>query len=71
VVALPCGLDEQGTPFGIQVIGAMYTDHHLLSAASALELAFKGQSELSRPVPDFDVLAKTESNCSVLGKQVT
>jgi len=71
VVALPCGLDQQGTPFGLQIVGRMYTDHQLLSAASALEQAFKGMVELSRPVPDFDTLAKTESSCRTLGKQVS
>jgi Asp-tRNA(Asn)/Glu-tRNA(Gln) amidotransferase A subunit family amidase/L-aminopeptidase/D-esterase-like protein len=71
VVALPCGLDEQGTPFGIQIVGGMYEDHHLLSAANALEQAFAAQAELSRPVPAFDALAKCESSCVTLGKQVT
>ncbi len=70
VVALPCGLDEQGTPFGIQVVGAMYSDHQLLSAASALEEAFSGIKELARPEPDFQVLENTESFCRTLGKEI-
>ncbi|MEO2175223.1 MAG: amidase [bacterium] len=70
VVALPCGLDEQGTPFGIQVVGAMFSDYRLLSAARALEQKLAVQAELSRPVPDFDALAKTESSCRTLGKLV-
>ena len=51
VVALPCGLDEQGTPFGIQVVGPMYGDHRLLSVARALEAAFAADPRTARPVP--------------------
>ena len=51
VVALPCGLDEQGTPFGIQVVGPMYGDHRLLSVARALEVAFAADPRTARPVP--------------------
>ncbi|XOV87788.1 MAG: amidase [Pseudomonadota bacterium] len=50
VVALPCGLDARGTPFGIQVVGPMYSDHALLGAAHALEQAFSGDIHLRRPV---------------------
>jgi len=56
VVALPCGLDSAGLPFGVQVIGQMYGDHQLLSAAMALEMAFAEDPELARPVPDFEAL---------------
>ncbi len=70
VVALPCGLDEAGTPFGIQVIGSMYGDHALLRAAHALEQAFAGDAMLARPRPDFDRLATTPSQCRTLGRQV-
>ncbi len=41
VTALPFGMDEQGTPFGIQVIGPMYQDRRLLSIAQALEHGVK------------------------------
>ncbi|XOV85805.1 MAG: amidase [Pseudomonadota bacterium] len=51
VVALPCGLDEQGTPFGIQIVGPIYEDHKLLSAAAAIERAFAQDDVLRRPVP--------------------
>jgi len=68
VVALPCGLDEQGTPFGIQVVGAMYSDQRLLSAARALEHYFSGMPTLTRPTPDFDVLSRTPSTCRTEGR---
>jgi amidase len=70
VVALPCGLDEQATPFGLQVIGPMYADRALLSAAQALEQAFSGSPNLARPIPDFEVLAHTDSTCRTVGKTV-
>jgi amidase len=50
VTALPCGLDEQGTPFGIQVIGPMYQDRRVLSIAHALEHTFAADPILARPV---------------------
>lgn len=59
VTALPCGLDEAGLPFGIQVIGPMYGDHNLLSAAAALEHILAAADATVRPVPDFAALAAT------------
>jgi Asp-tRNA(Asn)/Glu-tRNA(Gln) amidotransferase A subunit family amidase len=68
VVALPCGLDETGAPFGIQIIGAMYEDHELLRVAHALEQRFAAEPLLARPRPDFDALASTTSSCRTLGR---
>ena len=70
VVALPCGVDEAGTPFGVQVIGAMYGDRELLRSAQALERAFSSDPLLARPRPDFDRLATTTSQCRTLGRAV-
>ena len=63
VVALPCGRDAQGTPFGIQVIGPMYGDRALLGAAQALEQTFAADAELARPRPDMALLQRTQSDC--------
>jgi Asp-tRNA(Asn)/Glu-tRNA(Gln) amidotransferase A subunit family amidase len=63
VVALPCGRDAQGTPFGIQVVGQMYDDRRLLGIAAALEAAFARDVQLARPVPDVAALATTVSEC--------
>jgi len=60
VLALPCGRDSAGLPFGIQVIGRMYCDHQLLSTAMALENAFATDPELTRPVPDFEALENAD-----------
>ena len=63
VVALPCGLDEYGMPFGIQVVGRPHMDHHVLSVAAALERAFADDEMLKRPAPDLAQLAVTQSEC--------
>jgi Asp-tRNA(Asn)/Glu-tRNA(Gln) amidotransferase A subunit family amidase len=54
VVALPCGLDPQGTPFGIQVVGPMHGDRFTLGVAHALEQVFAADPVLRRPVPDLE-----------------
>jgi Asp-tRNA(Asn)/Glu-tRNA(Gln) amidotransferase A subunit family amidase len=51
VTALPCGRDRNGTPFGIQLVGANFADRFLLGAAQALEKAFAADPVLARPVP--------------------
>ena len=70
VVALPCGLDATGTPFGIQLVGAMYGDRELLRAAHAFEAAFAVDAVLTRPRPDVERLAHTTSQCRTLGRTV-
>ena len=55
-LALPCGLDPQGTPFGIQVVGRAYADRFVLGVGRALERLFAGNSALARPLPDLSVL---------------
>jgi amidase len=57
VTALPCGRDRNGTPFGIQLVGANFADRLLLGVAAALERAFATDPMLARPVPDFRQLA--------------
>lgn len=70
VVTLPCGLDAQGTPFGIQLIGPMFEDRRLLSIALALESAFADHPQLSAPSPDFAWLAEQDAGCKTLGRDV-
>jgi amidase len=70
VVALPCGLDEHGTPFGIQVVGRMYADRQLLSAAAALEQVFARDPRLARPLPDLARLSRTATDCRTRGREV-
>jgi len=70
VTALPCGLDETGTPFGIQLVGPMYDDRRLLSIAAAFEAAFADDARTARPRPDVAALARTTSDCATAGREV-
>jgi Asp-tRNA(Asn)/Glu-tRNA(Gln) amidotransferase A subunit family amidase len=56
-LSLPLGLDEQGLPFGLQIVGPRGGDAIVLSVAAALEAAFAGDAELRRPIPDLARLA--------------
>ncbi len=56
-IALPCGVDHKGMPFGLQVVGPFRGDRALLGAAHAMEQAFNAIPALRRPVPDLGKLA--------------
>jgi len=51
-LALPCGSDAQGLPFGLQVLGPFRGDLQTLAAAQAMEAAFATLPALARPRPD-------------------
>jgi Asp-tRNA(Asn)/Glu-tRNA(Gln) amidotransferase A subunit family amidase len=55
-LSLPCGVDQRGMPFGLQVIGPHLGDARLLDCAQALEAAFAAVDELRRPCPDLTAL---------------
>jgi len=55
-LALPCGRDAQGMPFGLQLIGRLRGEAALLASAAALEQAFEASPELRRPRPDLERL---------------
>ena len=55
-LSLPCGVDEQGLPFGLQLIGRARGDAALLAAALALESATAAQPGLGRVRPDLALL---------------
>ena len=59
-ISLPCGTDERGMPFGLQVVGRFRGDLALLSAAQAMEQAFAPDPRLRRPRPDLARLRKAE-----------
>ncbi|MDQ0139027.1 amidase [Cupriavidus necator] len=52
-ISLPCGTDEVGMPFGLQVTGRFRGDLETLAAAQGMETAFAASPELRRPVPDL------------------
>lgn len=51
-ISLPCGTDERGLPFGLQVVGPFRGDLGLMEAALAMEQAFASRADLQRPRPD-------------------
>jgi amidase len=59
-LSLPCGVDEAGMPFGLQMVGRFRGDLELLSAAGAMEQAFSPIDDLRRPRPDLARLGPVE-----------
>lgn len=55
-LSLPCGRDEAGMPFGLQLVGPLHQDGRLLAMAAAFERRFAGDATLARPRPDFTAL---------------
>lgn len=54
---LPCGVDDLGLPFGIQILGPRGGDRKILEIARALEPVLAADPATVRPLPD---LAKLE-----------
>lgn len=54
---LPCGLDNKGLPFGIQIIGPNGSDAKVLSVAAAIESILSADPATARPQPDIKMLA--------------
>jgi Asp-tRNA(Asn)/Glu-tRNA(Gln) amidotransferase A subunit family amidase len=52
-ICLPCGVDGDGLPFGLQLVGRPGEDAPLLAAAAALEAAMAEDPVMRRPVPDL------------------
>ncbi len=59
-LSLPCGRDEAGMPFGLQMMGRLNGDAALLGAALALERAFEGDALMGRPRPDVGALRQPQ-----------
>ena len=57
-VSLPLGVDRNGMPFGLQIVGPRGGDALVLSVAHALEMELAGDPRTARPLPD---LAKLRS----------
>ena len=62
-LSLPCGLDEAGMPFGLQIVGPFRGDSQTLAISYAFEQAFADSSTLRRPRPDL--LQLREANPSL------
>ena len=59
-LSLPCGLDEAGMPFGLQLIGPLHRDGRLLAMAAAIEQRFADKVQLARPRPDMSRLREPQ-----------
>lgn len=70
VVALPIGQDENGLPFGVQLVGRLYGERALLGVAAALEAAIAAVPELAPPRVDAQWLAAQNVDCQGEGKRV-
>ena len=57
LAVLPCGVDQHGMPFGIQVVGRNGSDAFVLEVAHALEQVLAANKETARPVPDLAKLS--------------
>ena len=53
VLALPCGRDHLGLPFGLQLVGKRRGDLELLKIAMALEATFSRNPALKRTIPNL------------------
>ena len=56
-VSLPVGLDRNGMPFGLQIVGRRGGDAQVLAIAAALERLLAGDPRTARPVPGIAALA--------------
>ncbi len=52
-VSLPVGVDRNGMPFGLQIVGPRGGDAFVLSVAAELEALLAGDARTARPVPDL------------------
>lgn len=55
-LSLPLGLDDQGLPFGVQLIAALGQDARLLAMGQAVERWWQGQADRGRPRPNLAAL---------------
>jgi amidase len=55
-LSLPCGVDEHGMPFGLQLIAPLHADARLLGIAHAIERAFASDAACARPLPSMQAL---------------
>jgi amidase len=55
-LSLPVGLDRNGMPFGLQIVGPRGGDALVLRVAAELEALLAGDARTARPVPDLAAL---------------
>lgn len=55
-LSLPLGRDDNGMPFGVQIITARHTDAMTIAVAAAIETIAQADPALARPIPDIAAL---------------
>jgi amidase len=55
-ISLPVGLDRNGMPFGLQIVGPRGGDALVLRVAAELEALLSGDARTARPLPDLAAL---------------
>jgi Asp-tRNA(Asn)/Glu-tRNA(Gln) amidotransferase A subunit family amidase len=66
-ISLPVGLDRNGMPFGLQIVGPRGGDALVLAVANALETLLDGDVRTARPVPDLAKLRAAPAICEADG----
>jgi Asp-tRNA(Asn)/Glu-tRNA(Gln) amidotransferase A subunit family amidase len=60
-ISIPCGVDANGLPFGLQIVGKRGEDRRLLGIAAALEAHIEALPQHKRKLPDLAALAAAAS----------
>ncbi|MSQ71532.1 MAG: amidase [Betaproteobacteria bacterium] len=68
-ISIPCGVDDRGLPFGLQLVARRGQDAFLMQAAMALEQVLAADPVTARPLPNLAWLAKQPVD-DPLAKQV-
>jgi len=66
-VSLPVGVDRNGMPFGLQIVGPRGGDALVLRVAAQLESLLAGDPRTARPVPDIAALTAAPAISSTPG----
>ena len=61
-ISIPCGRDDRGLPFGLQIIGRRNADLHLVRVAEAIEKVLAPSPALARPLPDLSYVRTVQVN---------
>lgn len=54
-ITIPCGMEANGMPFGLQIVGRRHDDAGVLAVAAELEAIIAG-TDMAVPAPDFAAL---------------